>query len=342
MVTQAPPQAPSGSPFQTLPRDWLALSREVLDVEIAGLVAVRDDLGQGFLDALETLACCSGRVVVIGLGKSGLVGRKIAATLSSTGTPAFFLHPVEGAHGDLGMIRPEDVALAISNSGETDELNAILPTLRSLGVRVLALTRNERSTLAGLSDIVIKVAVPKEACPLGLAPTASTTAALAVGDALAVCLIHWKHFDACAFQRCHPGGTLGQRLRLLIQDVMHRGKLPVVHSGVALAQALTVLNSGGLGTVAVMDGKGRLVGILTDGDVRRLVCQERLDPTVTVDAVMTTSPRSASPEQTAALALDIMESAAITVLPVVDADGLLQGMVHLHDLLGKGGVKFAG
>jgi arabinose-5-phosphate isomerase len=249
---------------------------------------------------------------------------------------------VEGAHGDLGMIRPEDVALAISNSGETDELNAILPTLRSLGVRVVALTKNDHSSLAGLSDIVVKVAVPKEACPLGLAPTASTTAALAVGDALAVCLIHWKRFDACAFRRCHPGGTLGQRLRLLIQDVMHRKNLPVVRSGISLAQTLTVLNSGGLGTVAVVDAQGRLTGILTDGDVRRMVCQERLDPAVTVDSVMTKSPRSVYPDQTAALALDVMESAAITVLPVVDADDLLQGMVHLHDLLGKGGVKFAG
>ncbi len=326
---------------EPLPRDWLALGREVMDVEIAGLAAVRDDLGQGFLDALETLACCSGRVVVIGLGKSGLVGRKIAATFSSTGSPAFFLHPVEGAHGDLGMIRPEDVALAISNSGETDELNAILPALRSLGVRIVAVTRDERSSLAGLSDIVIKVAVPKEACPLGLAPTASTTAALAVGDALAVGLIHWKRFDACAFRRCHPGGTLGQRLRLLIQDVMHRDNLPVVRSGVSLAHALNVLNTGGLGTVAIIDELGRLKGILTDGDVRRLVCHNRLNTENDVDTAMTVSPRSVLPGQTAALALDVMESAAITVLPVVGTDGLLCGMVHLHDLLGKGGVTFS-
>ncbi|SDB02208.1 arabinose-5-phosphate isomerase [Desulfonatronum thiosulfatophilum] len=323
-------------------QDWLALGREVLDVEISGLTAVRDELGQGFLHALEVLANCSGRVVVIGLGKSGLVGRKIAATLSSTGTPAFFLHPVEGAHGDLGMIRPEDVALAISNSGETDELNAILPTLRSLGVRIVGLTRNERSSLAVLCDIVIKVAVPKEACPLGLAPTASTTAALAVGDALAVCLIHWKRFDACAFQRCHPGGALGQRLRLSICDVMHRDMLPVVRSGASLDQALSVLNEGGLGTVAVEDEAGRLAGILTDGDIRRLVCQNRLDPELAVEEVMTRAPRSAAPDQTAALALDIMESAAITVLPVVDSSGMLRGMVHLHDLLGKGRVKFSG
>ena len=334
-MVQAPPRS-------AVQQDWLALGRDVLDVEIAGLISVRDDLGQGFLDALKVLAECSGRVVVIGLGKSGLVGRKIAATLSSTGTPAFFLHPVEGAHGDLGMIRPEDVALAISNSGETDELNAILPTLRSLGVRIMALTRDEHSSLAGLSDIVIKAAVPKEACPLGLAPTASTTAALAVGDALAVCLIHWKRFDACAFRRCHPGGTLGQRLRLAIRDVMHQKSLPVVQRGVSLSRALGVLNSGGLGTVAVLDDHGRLAGILTDGDVRRLICQERLDLAAPVDTVMISSPRSVFAEQTAALALDLMESAAITVLPVVDQAGLLLGMVHLHDLLGKGGVKFSG
>lgn len=329
-------------PRQTVDQDWLVLGREVLDVEIAGLIAVRDDLGRGFLDALEALACCVGRVVVIGLGKSGLVGRKIAATLSSTGTPAFFLHPVEGAHGDLGMIRPEDMALAISNSGETDELNAILPTLRSLGVHIVAVTGNEHSSLAGLSDIVIKVSVPKEACPLGLAPTASTTAALAVGDALAVCLIHWKRFDACAFRRCHPGGTLGQRLRLKIQDVMHWENVPAVRSGSSLGLALATLNSGGLGTVAVIDELGRLQGILTDGDVRRLVCQGSLDDRIIVDTVMTGSPRSVHPDQTAALALDVMESAAITVLPVVDAVGQLRGMVHLHDLLGKGGVKFSG
>lgn len=322
-------------------RDWLALAREVLDVEIAGLTAVRNDLDQNFLDALDALANCSGRVVVIGLGKSGLVGRKIAATLSSTGTAAFFLHPVEGAHGDLGMIRPEDIALAISNSGETDELNAILPTLRSLGVRIVGMTKNAQSSLAALSDIVIRVAVPREACPLGLAPTASTTAALAVGDALAVCLIHWKRFDACSFQRCHPGGALGQRLRLSIHDVMHRENLPVVRSGSLLDQALTALNNGGLGTVAVVDAQGVLAGILTDGDVRRLVCQQSLDTAKTVDTVMTRAPRSVCTEQTAALALDIMESAAITVLPVVDPTGKLLGMVHLHDLLGKGGVKFS-
>jgi arabinose-5-phosphate isomerase len=321
--------------------NWLALGREVLDIEIAGLNTVRDQLGQGFVAAVHALATCQGRVVVTGIGKSGLVGRKIAATLSSTGTPAFFLHPVEGAHGDLGMIRAEDVVLAISNSGETDELNAVLPAIRSLGVHIVGMTGNEHSSLARQSDIILKVHVPKEACPFGLAPTASTTAALAVGDALAVCLIHWKRFDARDFQRRHPGGALGQRLRLSIREVMHKDNLPFVREKTPLSQALKVLNQGGLGTVVVVDGHGGLSGILTDGDVRRLVCQGLPALDAPVDLVMTRNPRSVRPEQIAALALDIMETAAITVLPVIDHKNRLLGIVHLHDLLGKGRVKFS-
>jgi arabinose-5-phosphate isomerase len=317
------------------------LGREVLDIEIAGLNAVRGQLGQGFVDAVHALATCQGRVVITGIGKSGLVGRKIAATLSSTGTPAFFLHPVEGAHGDLGMIRSEDVVLAISNSGETDELNTILPAIRSLGVCIVSMTGNEHSSLARQSDIILKIHVPKEACPMGLAPTASTTASLAVGDALAVCLIHWKRFDARDFQRCHPGGALGQRLRLSIREVMHKDNIPFVREKTPLSQALKVLNQGGLGTVVVVDGQGGLSGILTDGDVRRLVCQGLPALEVSVNLVMTQSPRSVRPEQTAALALDIMEAAAITVLPVIDHNNTLLGIVHLHDLLGKGRVKFS-
>lgn len=321
--------------------DWLALAREVLDIEIHGLNAVRDQLGQGFVDAVRTLATCQGRVVVTGIGKSGLVGRKIAATLSSTGTPAFFLHPVEGAHGDLGMIRPEDVVLAISNSGETDELNAVLPAMRSLGVRIVAMTKNGQSALARQSDLVVTVQVPREACPLGLAPTSSTTAALAVGDALAVCLIHWKRIEARDFQRCHPGGALGQRLSLCIRDVMQRDNIPMAIENSPTAKALEVLNKGGLGTVALVDAGGVLTGILTDGDVRRLVCSGQLDGDAPVSRVMTRRPRSVFPGQAAALALDLMESAAITVLPVVDEKNTLLGLVHLHDLLGKGRVKFS-
>jgi len=322
-------------------KDWLAKAREVLDIEARGLVAVRDHLGDSFVRALEIMAGCSGRVVVTGLGKSGLVGRKIAATLSSTGTPSFFLHPVEGAHGDLGMIRREDVIVAISNSGETDELNNILPSLKSLAGHVISLTGGIHSTMARLSDVLIDTSVPCEACPHGLAPTASTTATLAVGDALAVCLIDWKSFALDDFRRFHPGGALGQRLTKRVEELMRFSPLPVVPGGASLGQALDVLNAGGLGCVCVVDGGGHLLGLLTDGDVRRLVCAGRLALDAAVDSVMTASPLHATPGQKAAEVLDIMESRAITVLPVVAPDQTLAGMVHMHDVLGQGRVKFS-
>jgi arabinose-5-phosphate isomerase len=321
--------------------DWLAKAREVLDIEARGLAAVRDRLGDSFVRALEIMAGCSGRVVITGLGKSGLVGRKIAATLSSTGTPSFFLHPVEGAHGDLGMIRREDVIVAISNSGETDELNNILPSLKSLAGHVISLTGGIHSTMARLSDVVIDTSVPCEACPHGLAPTASTTATLAVGDALAVCLIDWKSFALDDFRRFHPGGALGQRLTKRVEELMRFSPLPVASSGASLGQALDVLNAGGLGCVCVVDGGGHLLGLLTDGDVRRLVCAGRLALDAVVDSVMTVSPLHATPGQKAAEVLDIMESRAITVLPVVAPDQTLAGMVHMHDVLGQGRVKFS-
>ena len=323
-------------------KDWLGKAREVLDIEVRGLHAVRERLDGSFVRALELMASCTGRVVITGLGKSGLVGRKIAATLSSTGTPSFFLHPVEGAHGDLGMIRGDDVIVAISNSGETDELNNILPSLKSLAGAVISLTGGVRSTMASLSDVVIDTSVPCEACPLGVAPTASTTAALAVGDALAVCLIEWKSFAIEDFRRFHPGGALGQRLAKRVDELMRAAQLPVVPGGASLAQALEALNAGGLGCVCVLDRDGRLLGILTDGDVRRLVCSGKLDGEVPVDAVMNASPLHAAPGQQAAEVLDIMESKAITVLPVVAPDRTLAGMVHMHDVLGKGRVKFSG
>lgn len=321
--------------------DWLAKAREVLDIEARGLSAVRDRLDGSFVRALELMAGCTGRVVVTGLGKSGLVGRKIAATLSSTGTPAFFLHPVEGAHGDLGMIRREDIILAISNSGETDELNNILPSLASLAGGIIALTGGAGSTMARLSDVVIDTSVPCEACPLGVAPTASTTATLAVGDALAVCLIEWKSFALDDFRRFHPGGALGQRLSQRVEELMRSTQLPVVPGGASLGQALEVLNAGRLGCVCVLEGTGRLLGILTDGDVRRLVCAGKLDMNAVVDSVMNPSPLHAGPGQQAAEVLDVMESRAITVLPVVDATRALIGMVHMHDVLGHGRVKFS-
>lgn len=322
-------------------KDWLAEARRVLEIEAQGLHAVRQRLDESFVQALNILAQCPGRVVVCGLGKSGLVGRKIAATLSSTGTAAFFLHPVEGAHGDLGMIRQDDVVLAISYSGETDELNSILPSLKSLAGNVLGLTGGTDSTMARLCDVIIDTSVPCEACPLGVAPTASTTATLAVGDALAVCLLERKAFALDDFRRFHPGGALGQRLALRIHALMRTTNLPVTTTQSPLGAALDVLNQGGLGCVCLVGANDKLQGILTDGDIRRLVCAGRLDRDRPVEAVMNPTPLSAKPEQQAAQVLDLMETKAITILPVVNDDEQLVGMIHLHDVLGQGRVKFA-
>jgi arabinose-5-phosphate isomerase len=240
------------------------------------------------------------------------------------------------------MLRPEDVCLAISYSGETDELNAILPTVRSLGLAVIGITGGAHSTLAGLCDVVLSGRVPREACPFDLAPTASTTAALALGDALAVCLIKLKSFDVQDFRRNHPGGALGQRLAREISELMHTSDLPMVHGGSTLGEALRVLNAGGLGTVLVVDDERRLEGILTDGDVRRLACTDALDMDAEVREVMTRDPKTACSDQSSAQVLDIMEAGAITVLPIIDSRGSIEGLVHIHDLLGKGRFRFSG
>lgn len=321
--------------------DWLTLAGEVLDTEILGLEAAKGQLNDEFVRGLTAMAECTGRVVITGVGKSGLVGRKIAATLSSTGTPSFFLHPVEGAHGDMGMIREEDVVLALSNSGGTDEVNAIIPVLKSLGATVIAMTANTASAMAQLSDITIKVEVPKEACPIGLAPTASTTAQLAVGDALAVCLMEWKSFGKDDFRKYHPGGSLGQRLAMGVDQLMHTENLPVVKNDVPLKKGLEVLNAGGLGLLAIVDENDMLKGVLTDGDVRREVCCGPFDIERNINDVMTASPRRATLGESSAHVLDVMEKFEITVLPVVNDNGQLVGMVHLHDLLGKGSLRFS-
>ncbi len=322
--------------------DWITRGREVLDIEIEGLRSVQDRMGPSFAQAVELLAACPGRVVLTGIGKSGLVGRKMAATFSSTGTPAFFLHPVEGAHGDLGSIREGDVIIAISYSGKTYELNAILPALRSLGARIIAITGGAHSPLAALADVTLDAFVPREACPMNLVPTTSTTATLALGDALAVCLIDRKAFTASDFKRFHPGGTLGERLRLSVSDIMHTEGLPLVGGGASLAEALAVLDQGGLGAVVVVGEDRELLGILTDGDVRRAVCRDGLDTAGSVSALMTANPRHALPGQSAAELIEIMERKMITVLPVVNDSHRLVGLVHMHDLLGKGQVKIAG
>lgn len=321
--------------------DWIERGKEVLAIEIEALQSVQGRLGASFSKAVTFLGACKGRVAVTGIGKSGLVGRKLAATLSSTGTPAFFLHPVEGAHGDLGSIREGDVVIAISYSGRSDELNVILPALRSLGATIIALTAGGASPLAELADVVVDTTIPREACPMNLAPTSSTTATLALGDALAVCLIDLKAFTAKDFKRYHPAGALGQRLALSVGDIMHTGNLPVLTPAATTAEALAVLDKARLGAVVIIDVQEKVMGILTDGDIRHKLFQGVLDPAAPVAEMMTTNPSHALADQSAAEVMDIMEHKGITVLPVVDALGKLCGIVHLHDLLGKGKVKFA-
>ena len=322
-------------------RGWINDAHEVLDIEIEGLKAVRDRLDESFGHALELMVSCQGRIVVTGLGKSGLVGRKITATLSSTGTPSFFLHPVEGAHGDLGAICASDLILAISNSGETDELNTILPSLLLLGCKLIALTGNENSSLARLAHVTINCAVPREACPYNLAPTASTTAVLGVGDALAVGLIKRKGFTENDFFKVHPGGSLGQRLRLQASAVMHRENMPITSQDTSTKEALTILDQGKLGAVVLIDSNGGLAGILTDGDIRRAICNETLNYAAPVSQIMIQAPKTAQEGQSVAELIDIMEAGQITVLPVLNAARQPVGIVHLHDLLGKGSLRFS-
>lgn len=323
-----------------MPKDWTARGKEVLDIEIEALTEVKNRLGPSFTQAVHLLAACEGRVAITGIGKSGLVGRKIAATLSSTGTPAYFLHPVEGAHGDLGSVRRGDVVIAISHSGKTDELTAILPALRSLGAAIIAITAGLDSPLAAMADAVIDATIPREACPMNLAPTSSTTATLALGDALAVCLIDIKSFGPGDFKKYHPGGALGQRLKLAVSDIMHENA-PVLPDARPLGEALEILDKGGFGAVLLTDAEGALSGILTDGDVRRLLVRGRAAPDAPANGVMTRNPRFALPGMSAAELMDIMEAKAITVLPVADANLRIRGIVHMHDLLGKGQVRFS-
>jgi arabinose-5-phosphate isomerase len=315
--------------------------KEVLITEAQGILDLAAKVDASFEKMVECVFACKGRLVIAGIGKSGLVGRKIVATLISTGTHAIFLHPVEAMHGDLGLVGGDDVFLALSNSGETEELNVLLPSIRRMGCPIVAMTGNPKSTLARQADIVVDVGVRKEACPLGLAPTTSTTTLLAAGDALAVALIHKRQFKQSDFRRFHPGGALGQRLASRVGDLMLTQGLPRVSSGAPLSEVLTLMDESSLGAVLVTGEDGRLVGILTDGDVRHLVASGKLSAEV-VDSVMTVNPRCVGPESPVYDALNTMEEYQITVLPVVDASGVLTGMLHLHDILGKGAFKFNG
>jgi arabinose-5-phosphate isomerase len=315
-------------------------AREVLTTEAEGILAVRDRLGREFEEVVDTIMRCPTRLVITGIGKSGLVGQKISATLNSTGTPSFFLHPVEALHGDLGMVSPSDVILAISYSGETGELNGLLANLRERGVSIIAMTGNPESSIARTAHHHLNVAVPKEACPLGLAPTTSTTATMALGDALAVALLQRKKFRPEDFRRNHPGGSLGERLKVAVREVMLTGEhIPCIDHRETPAAAVAELNSKNLGAVFITC-ENKLCGIITDGDVRRFVSEGGEINSRSVEAIMTKNPVTITSSTMAADALSTMQSREITVLPVVDEKGTLTGILHLHDLLGKGEFRF--
>lgn len=319
----------------------IAEAQNVLKIEEQGLAAVRERIGKEFIEAVECILACPTRLVITGIGKSGLIGQKISATLNSTGTPSFFLHPVEALHGDLGMVMQSDVVIAISYSGETAELNGLLNSLKQRGNTIIAMTGGATSTLASYADIVLNIRVPREACPLGLAPTASTTATLALGDALSVVLLNRRNFQAEDFRFNHPGGSLGQRLKVKVEEVMLKGDdIPVISEGDKASAAISILNDKNIGAVLVIDENRQVKGIITDGDVRRLLAESAELSERAAGEIMTSNPLSITVDAMAADALSIMQQHEITVLAVLSEEERLAGILHLHDLLGKGEFRF--
>jgi len=312
----------------------LELARQTFNIEAEAVSALALRITRGFPEALETILRSTGRVVVMGMGKSGHVGRKIAATLASTGTPAMFVHPAEASHGDLGMITASDVVLAISNSGESEEITAIIPVLKRQHVPLIAMTGGMHSSLARHADVVLDTGVTKEACPLNLAPTASTTAQIAMGDALAVALLDARGFRAEDFARSHPGGSLGRKLLTHVSDVMRTGHaVPAVRPNASFSELMREMSAKGLGATAVVDGEGRVIGIFTDGDLRRLVEKGADMRQLTAGDVMHRGPHTMRPDALAAEAADLMERKRITSVLVVDGDGRLCGAVNSNDLM---------
>ncbi len=319
------------------PDPSIARGRQVLETEAGAVAALASRLGDEFAQACGLLLACKGRVVVTGMGKSGHVGGKIAATLASTGSPSFFLHPAEASHGDIGMITAGDVVIALSNSGETGELLTILPLIKRLGTPLIALTGNRNSTLARYATVVLDVSVPAEACPLNLAPTASTTAALAMGDALAVAVLEARGFTEEDFARSHPAGSLGRRLLLHVEEVMRRGDdLPAVGPDTLLSAGLLEMSRKGLGMTTIVDSSRRVLGIFTDGDLRRALDRQIDVHATPMREVMTAGGKVAKPRMLAAEAVRMMQDHRITALPVVDDAGILVGALNVHDLLRAG------
>src|SRR3990170_2426903 len=315
--------------------------KKVLDIEARAIDCLKSRLNHSFSDAISLLYNCKGRVVVTGMGKSGLIGKKISATFASTGTPSFFLHPADGIHGDIGMIMQNDVILAISNSGETDELIALLPVFKKMTMQIICMTGKTASTLSNNSDVVLDVSIKEEACPMNLVPTASTTVALAMGDALAVALLEKRGFRKEDFALFHPGGALGRRLILHVEDIMHTGEtVPVVYKGSYLKDVIYEMTSKKLGVTTVLDDNNRLLGIITDGDLRRLLEKETGRENdifkLTAGEIAIKNPRVIQKDALAVSAVQIMETYSITSLVIVNEDGTVAGILHLHDLLKKG------
>jgi arabinose-5-phosphate isomerase len=312
----------------------LELGREVLNIEAAAVQALATRLDENFLHALDVILRCEGRVIVSGMGKSGHIARKIAATLSSTGTPAYFVHPAEASHGDLGMITSTDVIIALSYSGESQELITIVPAIKRQGAKLISMTGNPASRLAKLADVHLNSAVDKEACPMGLAPTASTTAALALGDALAVALLDAKGFGADDFALSHPGGSLGRRLLTRVHDVMRSGeRMPMVRENAMLGDAILEISKKGVGMTAIVDAELHVMGIYTDGDLRRTLARKLDFNSTPISSVMSANPRCISPDSLAAEAVQRMEQFNINQMLVVDEQNKLVGALNMHDLL---------
>jgi len=315
-------------------------AQKVLQMEAEAILDLIPRIDDHFDAAVEMILACQGRVVMTGMGKSGIIAHKISATLASTGTPSFYLHPAEGIHGDLGMVTADDVVIAMSNSGETGEVLNILPSLRRIGAKLIAMVGNAESTLAKNSDVVLDVGVKREACPLGLAPTSSTTAALAFGDALAMALMGKHHFTSKQFAVFHPGGSLGRKLLLTVGDIMHSGsENPVVKGTATVTEALFIITDKGLGAVSVVDDNNIMIGLLTDGDIRRGLSKGVDFLKRPVTELMTKSPKFITKEKLAAQALHIMESHTpkpITVLPVLDEERHVIGLLHMTDLVRQG------
>jgi arabinose-5-phosphate isomerase len=318
--------------------DFIASGLRTVQLEGAAVSRLQQAVNGDFSRACELLLGCDGRIIVTGMGKSGHIGRKIAATLASTGSPAFFVHPGEASHGDLGMITPKDVVIALSNSGSTAEVVTVLPLIKRMGVPLISMTGNAQSTLAQAADVHLDVSVEAEACPLDLAPTASTTVALVMGDALAIALLEARGFTAEDFAFSHPGGALGRKLLLKVEDIMHTGdRIPAVTAGTALIDALLVMNNKGLGLTTICDGQHHLLGVFTDGDLRRALHSDIVDLRHTpIDSVMTRNGKTVNRHMLAAEALAIMEHMHITALVVADGEQRVEGIVHLHEILKAG------